>query len=144
MKKEKAASVLDHIANVPLFSNCSRKQLQQLRGQMTESSADAGKVVVKQGSTGYECFIIVSGHATVSIDDHVISRLGPGDYFGELALLDRRPRSATVTATTDISMLVLTQREFAKSLEIVPGLSLKLLENLAIRLREANRRSIEH
>ncbi len=136
--------VIEHLGNIPLFSGCSKKQLVQVRGQLTEITVGAEKSLVRQGSTGYECFIIVDGHATVTIDDHVISRLGPGDYFGELALLDRRPRSATVTATTDLTVMVLTQREFSSLLEIVPGLALKLLENLATRLRDANRRSIEH
>jgi CRP/FNR family transcriptional regulator, cyclic AMP receptor protein len=84
----------------------------------------------------------VSGHALVSVDDHQLSDLGPGDYFGEMALLDRRPRSATVTAASELTVLVLTQREFSQALSAVPGLSLVLLENLATRLRDANRRAV--
>ena len=144
MNKGKKDQIIEHLANIPLFAGCSTKQLSQVRSQLNETTVASGKTLVRQGSTGYECFVIVDGHATVSIDDQVISRLGPGDYFGELALLDRRPRSATVTATTDLTVMVLTQREFSSLLNIVPGLALKLLENLAVRLREANRRSIEH
>ncbi len=136
--------VLEHLGKIPLFAGCSKKQLSHLRSQLTETTVNAGKTLVKQGSTGYECFVIVEGHAEVLVDDQVISRLGPGDYFGELALLDRRPRSATVRATTDLLVMVLSQREFANLLDTVPGLSLKLLENLALRLREANRRAVEH
>ena len=144
MSKGKDDLVIEHLGKIPLFAGCSKKQLNQLRGQLTETTVSSGRTLVKQGSTGYECFIIVDGHATVAVDDQVISRLGPGDYFGELALLDRKPRSATVTATTDLTVMVLSQREFSNSLDIVPGLALKLLENLALRLREANKRMVEH
>lgn len=137
-------SVLEHLAAIPLFSSCSKKQLNEVRGLLDEVSVPAGRVLVKEGSTGYECFIIVSGHAEVRIGDDVISRFGPGDYFGELSLLDKRPRSATVQATTDCTVMVLSQREFARALDVVPGLALKILENLALRLREANRRAVEH
>ena len=136
--------VLEHLAAIPLFGACTDKQLKQVRGLLDEVSVPAGKVLVKEGSTGYECFIIVSGHAEVSIGDQVISRFAEGEYFGELALLDKRPRSATVSATTDCTVMVLSQREFAKALDSVPGLTAKILENLAIRLREANRRALEH
>jgi CRP-like cAMP-binding protein len=136
--------VLEHLAAIPLFRACTDKQLKQVRGMLDEVTVPAGKVLVKEGSTGYECFIIVSGHAEVSIGDEVISRFSEGEYFGELALLDKRPRSATVTATTDCTVMVLSQREFAKALDTVPGLTAKVLENLAIRLREANRRALEH
>ncbi len=136
--------LLEHLGAIPLFGACTDKQLKQVRGLLNEVNVPAGKVLVKEGGTGYECFIIVSGHVEVSIGDEVISRFAEGEYFGELALLDRRPRSATVTATTDCTVMVLTQREFAKALDTIPGLSAKVLENLAIRLRESNRRSLEH
>lgn len=136
--------VLEHLAAIPLFGACTAKQLKQVHGLLDEVNVPAGKVLVKEGATGYECFIIVSGHCEVSIGDEVISRFGAGEYFGELALLDKRPRSATVTATTDCTVMVLTQREFAKALDTVPGLSGKILENLAVRLRESNRRALEH
>ena len=103
--------VLEHLGAIPLFGACTDRQLKQVRGLLDEVNVPAGKVLVKEGGTGYECFIIVSGHAEVSIGDEVISRFGEGEYFGELALLDKRPRSATVTATTDCTVMVLTQRE---------------------------------
>jgi CRP/FNR family transcriptional regulator, cyclic AMP receptor protein len=136
--------VLEHLAAIPLFRACTDKQLKQVRGLLNEVSVPSGKVLVKEGSTGYECFIIVSGHAEASIGEEIISRFSEGDYFGELALLDKRPRSATVTATTDCTVMVLSQREFAKALDAIPGLPARLLENLAIRLRDANRRALEH
>jgi CRP/FNR family transcriptional regulator, cyclic AMP receptor protein len=136
--------VLEHLAAVHLFRACTDNQLKLVRGLLNEVSVASGKVLVKEGSTGYECFIIVSGHVDVSIGDEVISRFSAGEYFGELALLDKRPRSATVTATTDCTVMVLSQREFAKALDTIPGLSAKLLENLALRLRDSNRRALEH
>ena len=137
-------AVLDHLAGIPLFSSCSKKQLAQVRNLLTEVAVPAGRVLVREGSTGYECFIIVSGHAEVSIHGDLIARFGPGDYFGELSLLDKQPRSASVTATTDCSVVVLSQSEFTRALEDTPGLAIKILANLATRLRETNRRSIEH
>lgn len=137
-------SVLEHLTAIPLFSACSKKQLAHLRSLLTEIVVPAGKVLVREGSTGYECFIIVSGHTEVTIQDELITRFGPGDYFGELSLLDKQPRSASVTAVTECSVVVLSQKEFTQALEETPGLAIKIMANLATRLRETNRRSLEH
>ena len=135
---------LEHIARIPLFADCTKKELQHLRSLCDEIDVAAGKVLTKQGSVGYECFVIVSGTAAVSIDDQVVTSLGAGAYFGELALLDKQPRSATVTAITPMTVLVMGPREFSSALETVPGLAHKLLGGLARRLRETNQRHIQH
>ena len=135
---------LEHLARIPLFSGCSKKELQHLRALCDEVDVPAGKVLTKQGSVGYECFVIVDGTAAVAIDDQVVTTLSAGMYFGELALLDKQPRSATVTAVTPMTVLVMGPREFAGALETVPGLSLKLLGGLARRLRETNQRHLQH
>ena len=133
-------STLEHLARIPLFADCSKKELRHLRSLCDEIDVPAGKVLTKQGSVAYECFVIVDGTAAVSIDDYVVTTLGAGSYFGELALLDKQPRSATVTAVSPMTVLVRGPREFSGALDTVPGLAHKLLGVLARRLRETNQR----
>ena len=132
----KKTSYLDHLAGVPLFSSCTRKELQLLGQLCEETSVKAGKALVKQGAVGYECFVIVEGEASVDRNGRIITTFGPGAYFGELALLDKGPRSATVTALTDMTVLVLGPREFATAIDRIPGLSHRIMAGLARRLRE--------
>src|SRR5205085_9940340 len=99
---------------------------------------------VEEGAPGHESSLILDGSASVFRDGRKIATLGPGQYFGEMALLDRGPRSATVTADTDMTMLVLGQREFAGVLDEVPGLARKLLAAMAVRLREADTKALGH
>lgn len=127
---------LDHLASVPLFVACSRKDLQKIARASDEVSVPAGKVLVEQGKVGRECFVVVEGSATVKRNGRKVATFGPGDYFGELSLLDRGPRTATVAADTDMKVLVLGPREFSGVLDSVPGLAHKLLATLASRVRE--------
>ncbi|HUF32617.1 MAG TPA: cyclic nucleotide-binding domain-containing protein [Acidimicrobiales bacterium] len=135
---------LDHLASVPLFSACSRKDLQKVGKASDEIDVAAGKMLVDQGRIGHEFFLILEGSATVRRNDEIITELGPGAYFGELALLSREPRNASVVADTDMKVLVLGQREFSGLLDTVPGLSYKLLTIMARRLREADTRDAQH
>ena len=127
---------LDHLASVPLFAACSRKDLQNIARASDEVSVSAGKTLVEQGQIGRECFVIVDGSATVKRNGRKVATLGPGDYFGELSLLDKGPRTASVTADSDMKVLVLGPREFSGVLDAVPGLAHKLLSTLAGRIRE--------
>ena len=99
-----------------------------------------GRILVEEGTIGREFFLIVDGEAAVSRNGRRLATLGPGQYFGELALLDRRPRSATVISDTEMLLLVLGQRQFNGVLDAVPALSRKLLAAMATRLREADSR----
>lgn len=137
-------SYLDHLAQVPLFSALSRKDLQVVARASDEVQIPAGKVIVEEGRPGHEFFLIIDGAASVLRNRRKQAKLGPGHYFGELALLDRGPRSATVVAETDMTVLVLGQREFAGCLDSVPGLARKLLTAMAARLREADTRALGH
>lgn len=111
-------------------------------GKATEEiTVPPGKVLVEEGTFGREFFLILEGTATVKVRGRRVATLGPGQYFGELALLDRRPRSATVVSDTDMRLLVLGQREFSGVLEAVPSLSRKLLAAMATRLRESDARA---
>jgi CRP-like cAMP-binding protein len=133
---------LDHLAQVPLFSTCSRRDLQKLGRASDEIAVRAGKVLVQEGKPGHEFFLIEHGTAEVRRKNRKVATLGKGDFFGELSLLDRSPRSATVVAQSDMTLVVLGQREFAGVIDEVPAMAHKLLAALAARLREADSRAL--
>jgi CRP-like cAMP-binding protein len=134
---------LDHLSEVPLFSALSKRDLQLVARAAEDVNVDAGKVLVTEGSAGTEFFVIVGGKARVTRRGRKVADLGPGQFFGELALLDRAPRNATVVAETPMELLVLGQREFAALIDEVPGLAHKLLAGLARRLREHDAKSVQ-
>lgn len=135
---------LGHLAEVPLFSACTRKDLEKIARASDEVEVKAGRVLVEQGRPGHEFFLILEGEASVRRDNRKVASLTKGQYFGELSLLDRGPRTATVTADSDMRVLVLGQREFLGVLDDVPGLSYKILRIMAHRLREADLRNVKH
>ncbi len=101
---------------------------------------EPGRVLVSEGSTGSEFFVIIDGSANVTRRGRKVATLGPGGAFGELALLDKAPRNATVTAQTPMEVVVLGQREFGGLIDEVPGFARKLLAGMARRLRELGRK----
>jgi CRP/FNR family transcriptional regulator, cyclic AMP receptor protein len=127
---------LDHLQKVPLFSACTKKELQAVSRASDEVTVPAGKNLCEQGSVGREAFVIVEGDAEVRRNGRKIATLGAGDCVGELALLDHGPRTATVTAVDDLTVLVLGTREFAGIIDEVPSISHKLMKALAARIRE--------
>jgi len=134
---------LDHLAEVPLFSALSRKELSLVARRAEDVTVDQGRILVSEGSTGSEFFVIIDGKAAVSKKGRKVATLGPGDAFGELALLDKAPRNATVTAETPLEVVVLGQREFGGLIDEVPGFARKLLAGMARRLREADAKSVQ-
>jgi CRP-like cAMP-binding protein len=136
-----AKSYVDHLGSLPLFSACSRRELQRIARAGDEVTVDAGRILVDQGDTGREAFVILDGHAVVRRNGRKIATLGPGDPFGELALLDHGPRTATVEASTPLTVFVLTARKFNAVLDEAPGLSRKLMGWLAARVRELDSRT---
>jgi|SRR5205823_6145588 len=135
---------LDHLARVPLFSACSKRELQTIGRASDDVRVPAGKVLVEEGRPGHEFFLILDGRASVKRGKKKIAELGPGQYFGEMALLDRGPRSATVVADTEMDVLVLGQREFAGVIDEVPAMAHKLLTTMAQRLRESDAKAFSH
>lgn len=135
---------LDRLGKVRLFSACTKKELAQIGRASDEVSVPAGKAIVKEGDTGHEFFLILEGKASVSHGGTEVATLGEGDYFGELALLDRAPRNATVATLTPMTLLVLGQREFSGVLDDVPGLAHKLLISMARRVREGDAQALSH
>jgi CRP/FNR family transcriptional regulator, cyclic AMP receptor protein len=130
---------LDHLRTVPLFSACTTKDLQKIAKAGTEMEFPAGYKIVDQGQTGREAFVLMSGQATVKRNNKKVATLGPGAVIGELSLFDHGPRTATVTADTDISLFVIAQRHFAGIIEEVPAIAHKLLASLAAKVREFDR-----
>jgi CRP-like cAMP-binding protein len=127
---------IDRLSQVPMFSACSRKDLGTVARYADELSVDAGQVLIKEGDAGREFYVIVEGKASLTRGGREIAVLGPGSYFGELALLDGQKRDATVTTSTPTELLVVGIREFATLLEDVPQLSRKLLAGMARRLHQ--------
>ncbi len=134
---------IDHLAEVPLFSACSRKELGLVAKRAEDVKVEAGKVLVSEGATGTEFFVILDGTARVERRGRKVADIGAGGFFGDLALLDRAPRNATVVAQTSMELLVLGQREFAALIDEVPGFAHKLLAGLARRLRDADAKSVQ-
>lgn len=121
-----------------LFSACNRKELAQLESACDEVKVHPGSVLCEEGKVGKEFCLIISGTAKVTKNNHEVAILGPGDAFGELSLLDHLPRSATVTAESEMELMVLPAREFTSVLEDIPSMAIRLLEAMAKRLRDAD------
>jgi CRP/FNR family cyclic AMP-dependent transcriptional regulator len=135
---------LELLGNVRLFSPCNKRELARIAALVDEVEAPKGKVLVQQGDTGQECFVVVEGKAKATIRGKGTAMLGPGSFFGEMSLLDRGPRSATVTAETDMRLLVLGSREFSALINEVPPVAVRIMRGLAERLRSAEPRQAQH
>jgi CRP/FNR family transcriptional regulator, cyclic AMP receptor protein len=131
---DRHAWIEEQLAQVPLFEGLSRKQLRRISSLMTRIDRPAGQILTTEGQRGHEFFIVLEGEVEVRQGDRVIATRRAGDYVGEIALLDERPRTATVVATSPISVEVLSRREFARLLTDVPKLSEQLLATMARRL----------
>lgn len=129
---------LEALTKVPLFSDLSRRQLNLIARHADEVKLDAGKVLARQGEHGLEFLLIVDGSARVERNGKGIARLGAGNFFGEMSLIDGKPRTATVIAETPMVLLVVHRRSFGHLLDTVPGLQKKVLLTLCERLREAD------
>jgi CRP/FNR family cyclic AMP-dependent transcriptional regulator len=125
------------LGGVALFSPCAKHELRRIAGLVDEIEAPKGKTLAREGEYGAEFFVVVEGTAIATRRGRKLGTIGPGSFFGELALLDQGPRSATVTADTDMQLLVLTSRAFSSLLDDVPSVSRRILRGMAERLREA-------
>ena len=128
------------LQRVPLFSDLDRRELQSLASSFKERTFSAGQTVASEGSGGVGFFVIDEGRARVSRGDQELGILGPGDHFGEIALIDEGARTATVTAETDLRCYGLTSWEFRPLVEMNAGIAWKLLQAMAKRLRDAQSR----
>jgi CRP/FNR family cyclic AMP-dependent transcriptional regulator len=129
------------LSKIWLFSTCTGRELRTIRKALDEVKVPAQRVLCEEGAIGREFFLIVEGTASVRRKGRKVATLGPGQYFGELALIDRQPRSATVVSDTPMTLLVLGQRQFNAVLDAAPPLARKLLFAMATRLRESDARA---
>jgi len=131
----------DQLRGVQMFSACTDKELAQIARACDEVAVEAGAVVVEEGTAGDGFYLLVEGEAEVTRAGRPVATVGPGQYFGELALLDEAPRNATITAITPLALLRLRRREFSAVLDSWPGVAHKLLQQMARRLHEADEQS---
>ena len=132
----------DRLRKVPIFQGLSQKHLGQIAGLMTELDLKAGKTLTREGDLGREFFIILEGEVEVTRDGEAIATRTAGDYVGEIALLDSRPRTATVTAKTDVRLEVLDRREFANLVDSSADIASQIMSTMAQRLAELEDESI--
>jgi CRP/FNR family transcriptional regulator, cyclic AMP receptor protein len=135
---------VERLSQVQLFSACNKRDLSRIAELAEEIEVPAGRVLIRQGDPGREAFVICEGRAKATIRGKKSVQLGPGECFGEMALLHSAPRSATVTAESDLQLLVLGSREFSTLIEDVPVIGRRVMAALAERVREAERLQPHH
>jgi CRP/FNR family cyclic AMP-dependent transcriptional regulator len=133
-RKSKSVKV-ELLSGVSLFSACNRGELSRLAALLEEIDVPKGKVLTREGEPGWEFFVVAEGRAKAAIRGRKVASVGPGGFFGEMSLLDQGPRTATVTAETDMQLLVLDSRGFSAMIEETPMVARKILRGLAERLR---------
>ena len=127
---------IDAIADLEVFAGLDRKQLATIASLSTEVKLPAGSVLCRRGERGREAFVLVEGTVAVSVDDQAVAVLRPGAVFGEMSLLDGKPRVANVTATDEVSVLVLNPLELATLLERVPAVRSRIFATLGTRKKD--------
>lgn len=126
------------LSKLEFFEEFSADELKRIRSMAEDVSADAGAVLMEQGDVGKEAFVITSGQAGVYVNGNRVATIGAGSAVGEMALLDRRPRSATVKALTDLELLSFDSKRFQELLESMPKAATRIISQLNAKLREQN------
>jgi CRP-like cAMP-binding protein len=137
-----AAPSIELIRGVPLFAQADDALLERLAGEFMERTYAPGELIAEEGETGRTFVVIDRGEVTVTVHGQEVARLGPGDAFGEMALIDKSARSATVKADTEVHGYQLPVWSFRPFVEGHPEITWALLEGLAQRVREAESRTI--
>jgi CRP-like cAMP-binding protein len=127
------------LSGVALFRPCTRSELTRIASLAEEIEAPEGKTLTREGESGWEFFVVAEGRATARRGGRKVAEIGPGSFFGEMSLLDEGPRSATVTADTDMHLLVLSSRSFSSLIDEVPAVARRILRGMAERLRATER-----
>jgi CRP-like cAMP-binding protein len=127
------------LTKVPLFQECNAKELSKIAALADEIEVDKGAVLTKEGQPGRECFVVSEGKATAKLRGKKLASYAPGDVFGEMSLLDNEPRSATITADTDMVLFVVDSRSFWGLCEEAPTVSRKIMKSIAQRLRRVEK-----
>jgi CRP/FNR family transcriptional regulator, cyclic AMP receptor protein len=139
-----AKAKIELLRAVPLFASCSKQELQQIARIADELDVPAGKVLIREGERGREFFVLIEGEVEVRRKGRKVKNLGAGSFVGEIALLSKMPRSATVTALTPLDVLVITDRAFLDLLEKTPSLTVKVARTLAERVGENELSDLAH
>lgn len=129
---------IELLKEVPIFSGCSQKELRAIAQLGSTARVEAGTVLTTRGRSGSEFFLVLDGVAACCVGRREVRRFGPGDFFGEMALLYGGVRTADVVAMSDMQLLALNSREFRSMLMTTPVIDIKMLANLAQRLSEAD------
>jgi CRP/FNR family cyclic AMP-dependent transcriptional regulator len=130
---------LELLRQVPLFQELSKREISALASAAKEVHHPAGAVLAREGEQGLGFFLIVDGTASVVVNGRTRRKLGPGDSFGEISLLDEGPRTATVTADTPVTLLGITSWVFKRTVSANPQVAMKMLKTLAAILRASSR-----
>jgi CRP/FNR family transcriptional regulator, cyclic AMP receptor protein len=125
---------MELIRRAPLFARCSRAEMKEIVKLADEIDLREGKEMTREGSPGREFFVLLEGTADVKKNSRKVNTLGPGDFFGEIALVSHAPRTATVIATSPVRALVITDRSFRRLLDDSPQVKTKVMEAMAMRL----------
>jgi CRP-like cAMP-binding protein len=125
---------VDLMKGVPLFSGCSKAELQKIAGLADELDLAEGATLIREGERGREFIVVVDGTVRVTRGGKKVRDLGAGDFIGEIALVSDVPRTATVTATSPVRLLVVTDRAFRGLIEQMPSIATKVLQSLGQRL----------
>jgi CRP-like cAMP-binding protein len=128
---------LERLAGVPLFADLDRNELKSVASLGTEISVDSGRELAHEGDAASEAFLVLEGTATCTRDGVEVATFGPGDFFGEMALLAHGPRTATVLATSQMAVRAFHKTEFDQLLESSPKVAAKILRTTAVRLLQA-------
>ena len=139
LPKESGKALLENMRSVPLFSGLKEKQLKSILNGGKQKVYPAGSVIEKEGEDGIAFYLILEGQVEVRRKDRVLARLGAGDFFGEMSLLDRNPRSSDVAATTSTTCLVVPIWNFRALVRSNGDIAMNVLKTLSIRLRESNK-----
>jgi CRP-like cAMP-binding protein len=123
------------LGGVALFAPCTKAELARIAALADEIEAPQGKTLIREGEPGWEFFVVAEGQATARRGGRKIAQIGPGSFVGEMSLLDQGPRTATVTADTDMHLLVLSSRSFSSLMDEFPAVARRILTGMAERVR---------
>ena len=139
MLLRRSSQKIDLLKKVHLFSNLSLRHLREIAKHADQVQVEKGRVLVQQGKIGWEFIFIVEGKARVEKDGNVIRQLSKGDFFGEISLIDGEPRTSSVIAETNMTLLIVHKPSFDHLLDAIPGLQRKILISLCQYLRRAEK-----
>ena len=136
MARSRQPDKVETLRHVPLFAGLDEKHLTSIAGMTTEMRFSAGNTLAEEGALGREALVFLVGEADVTRGGKKVAEIGPGEVVGEMSLINHAPRSATVTATSDCTVLVMDSREFSSILEDNPDVAIRVLKTVVARLVE--------